>query len=94
MKKITIPPFVKMCWWGISGAFLGIMAGTLLGALIYLIQFLLISLTSINNSEMVYNNGNTIWQHISQPVMLGTSFGALLGAIFGSIFGLKEISKK
>lgn len=96
MNKITNSPFVKMYARGISGAFLGILAGTILGCLIYLIQFPILWLSNLNQTVNPndFQYVSQIWQNIAQPASLGGTFGALLGGIFGSIFGLKENTKK
>lgn len=93
MRKITIPPFVKMCWWGISGSLAGIIGGMILGIFIFGLQTYIQSwtFTEIRPANTYMYALYYGWQ---QPTMFGASFGAIIGAIFGSIFGLKDISKK
>ncbi len=94
MRKITIPPFVKMCWWGISGALTGIIAGTILGIFIFALQTCLQSWTFTEIGTVVDPYMHALYYGWQQPAMFGASFGAIIGAIFGSIFGLKDVPKK
>jgi ABC-type antimicrobial peptide transport system permease subunit len=92
MNKIINGNFVKMSKQGITGAFFGIIAGLLLGILIYLLQFPLIWISQIGNSyqSMGGNWSGMMFISAVQPGTLGMSFGAIIGAIFGSIDALKN----
>ena len=95
MNKIIKSPFVKMCLRGISGAFLGILAGTALGGLIHCIQLLLSYSWILTGGSPLFNSSMYgPWQDLTSIIMFSSSFGALIGAIFGSIFGLNENTKK
>lgn len=80
MNKIIKSPFVKICLQGIIGSFVGIVAGTMLGCLIYFLQFPLLWISN-STSEYTY----IIWQNAAQPGMFGASIGAVLGGIFGAV---------
>ena len=69
-----------MCLQGISGSFIGIVAGTILGCLIYFLQFPLLWISN-STSESAF----IIWQNAAQPGMFGASIGAVLGGIFGAV---------
>lgn len=92
MKQKINPHFVKMCKQGIAGAAMGIVAGFLLGIIIYFLQYPLVwigmLLDGARNPNLWQQPG--MWISAVMPGTLGMSFGAIIGGIFGSLYGLKN----
>ena len=80
--------FVRVISESIAGALVGIVAGALLGLLIWGLQIPLnwlnhlLDPTSAPLGEMMYRNTN-IWPNASFPESLGMAFGAIIGAVMG-----------
>lgn len=99
-KYKDLSPFGKMAVSSFRGAVLGMFAGLLLGTLIYFLQFLLqwidLSLNPVyaGLSETMYMYRPMMWPSVTIPGGLGTAFGTLIGAILGGISGIRSDSKK
>lgn len=90
MAKLINKNFVNMVRQGIVGAILGILAGQILGLLIYGLQFLSVFVYAGTRTELpiiYFFNSPTI------PSGLGAGFGAIIGSIFGAISALHEQKK-
>ncbi len=87
MNFIKKHKFIQMMIHGVISSFVGIIAGALLGILIYFIQELVIFIEPGETRDILYPN-------LSFPVSLGAGLGAMIGAIFGAVFGVKEKSSK
>ncbi len=92
MNKIMNQSFVKMSKQGIMGALLGIVAGFILGLLIWFLQFLLFIFSGMMDGAGINQvmQPPMMWLSAVMPATLGMAFGAIIGAIFGAISGLKN----